>query len=488
MKLFILLLSLILFVAPYCSLQAMELDVHKNEPFNSMQQEETPSQRKIENYLELLPREIYAELEQFIGNPGAFFWLLQDQLYKRAPIIRLQGHNDLVSALALDPENNQLLSGSVDGTKKVWDLTSKIPLETERSSLTIHSLIYAAKSKKIITYDQNGIAIYNRSADTQEHPADLRQANCLILNEPSNELICGLHNGEIKFLDLTTNTITNTLKNYLWSISALALASNKLFVGSSSGLVTLYDLSTREYDVLSQSTGNKITAMAYDSTKNHLYWTAEFTELHNNHIIKVCDLNFFYSRETTITDAQEKDEIISSIPNFPISTLILDSLNNRLISGSPRSIKIWDLATKKCIVTHFINSFVINTLGIGYTYAPKFIPIILDTKNNRLIFGSGNDIEIFNLSDPKDDRLKRSKFRVLLQKAYEYWQQQKIRKDQNFLVKSFITLKDYTLGAKPANQVLDLTQDKPLYQTFIELPATMQETIKNKIVVLLPKS
>ncbi len=72
----------------------------------------------------------------------------------------LEGHSDWVSSMAISPDGKILVSGSLDNTIKIWDLSTNGSLKsTITGSSSIKSVIVSPDGQTLISGDDNAIKI-----------------------------------------------------------------------------------------------------------------------------------------------------------------------------------------------------------------------------------------------------------------------------------------------------------------------------------------
>ena len=78
----------------------------------------------------------------------------------------LKGHSDDVYSVAYSPDGTKIVSGSTDGTIKIWDANTGACLQTlEVHSLFVNSVAYSPDGTKIVS-DSDGENIKIRDANT----------------------------------------------------------------------------------------------------------------------------------------------------------------------------------------------------------------------------------------------------------------------------------------------------------------------------------
>src|SRR5215211_7173942 len=63
------------------------------------------------------------------------------------PLLRLDGHTNVVSRLAATPDGTTLISASYDHTIRFWDIPAKLPEPTETVPLNERTIDYLKKAR-----------------------------------------------------------------------------------------------------------------------------------------------------------------------------------------------------------------------------------------------------------------------------------------------------------------------------------------------------
>ena len=224
MKLFKLLLLFPIFpifLVPTNSLKAMELDPPKGETFNFVQQEEETPSRRIENYLEILPVELYDELLKFKGKPEIGFWLSQ---------------------------HLEQSIGFLNTTDNAADYSNITPTN-------MNTQVLYKKNNQCIYGSWETIFIKNLSCPTDIYKIEAPgMVKSLAIDEEHNRLIIGSEKGSITILDLDSNIFTHSfnIKNEEYSVTFLMLdnLNNKLlassFINPEIKVFSLFDTALRK--------------------------------------------------------------------------------------------------------------------------------------------------------------------------------------------------------------------------------------------------
>ena len=441
MKFYTLFLFLPILIAP-SSLKGMEQDIQK---YN------------CENYLELLPPELYHELLNFKGeaNPEVGFWLSKHKEPKLNSSFDSGMKN--ISCMAFDEAKNRFIIGSENGDLRSWKLNDKRYdyIFLENNTHPVKSLqIYKAKNQLLALLGNIAIGQWdlgtNNKMQNIEPPArgHLVGFSSMLLDEDNHRLFIGQWSGKIIIHDLVTNQTINTFQathSDFVTCLALDIKRKRLITGSS------YDVHPTIWDI-SNNTYTKTPNSPYKETTSSLLIDSE-----NNRLISLLTSGILTITSLDTNRLTHKINMLVKIPTF-----IFEKLYNRLILGlNGGDITLFDLTANA-------PTFSFSYQPAEYRYSQDNVSISsLIQNSNQLIAGVENgQIAIFDLYDPDMkktlDTTLRFKTHHALMKAYEYWTKR---------------------GA--IKNTLDLSCDTLLHSGFFALPKALQQVIHKTITVNL---
>ncbi len=158
----------------------------------------------------------------------------------------LKGHDYAVTTLAVTPDNQTLISGSLDNTIRLWNLESgafiKILAETEGD---VEDIAIASDGRRLV-YGGDGLEVMDMT--TGQSVASLKKLTEDItevaISGDGKRLFAGDMDGNIEVWDWEKRALQVTLDDHLDRINALAISlDDSLMVsGSHDGRVKLWDL------------------------------------------------------------------------------------------------------------------------------------------------------------------------------------------------------------------------------------------------------
>lgn len=117
------------------------------------------------------------------------------------PLVTLTGHTANVTSLAWHAEAKWLVSGSEDGTVKIWDVRTASPQRNYAHFAPVNDLALHSNQGELISCDQNGaIKIWDLAGDCCSHellPEEDVPMQSVSIASDGSALVAGNHNGVV---------------------------------------------------------------------------------------------------------------------------------------------------------------------------------------------------------------------------------------------------------------------------------------------------
>jgi WD40 repeat protein len=244
----------------------------------------------------------------------------------------LIGHEGFVSSVAVSADGTLAISGSSDGTVKVWDLASGVEFRTLRAHTGWVSSVFL---------DDNGLLAVSVSDDQTVNVWDLTSGvkpgalrghggfvTALFRTLEGHLGVAGSSNGTVRIWDLTASHELLTLQNNTGSVTALCVTHDGRFilVGTRTGEIHVWDLNSGRMLRTLKGHDNWVNAVS-SSTDGRLVFSGS-----SDLTVKVWDLE----------DGQNLRSF-SGHTGF-VTSVVATHDNRRVISGSnDGTVKVWDL-------------------------------------------------------------------------------------------------------------------------------------------------
>ncbi|ORY59903.1 WD40-repeat-containing domain protein [Leucosporidium creatinivorum] len=117
------------------------------------------------------------------------------------PLVTLTGHSANVTSLAWHAEGKWLVSGSEDGTVKIWDVRTATPQRNYAHQAPVNDLALHSNQGELISCDQSGaIKIWDLGADCCSHdllPEEDVPMRSVSIASDGSSLVAGNHKGVV---------------------------------------------------------------------------------------------------------------------------------------------------------------------------------------------------------------------------------------------------------------------------------------------------
>jgi WD40 repeat protein len=263
----------------------------------------------------------------------------------------LEGHEGSVNAIAITPDQQRIVSGSADGTLKLWDFRSTTPLLTWRGHQgAVLSVVVTPDGNQVVSGATDGtLKLWNLNSPQDPITLDghQRAVNAIAVIPHSQKVISASDDRTLKVWDWQQQAEVLTLTGHTTAVNAVAVTPDALFALSADDeTLKLWDLTSGL--AISTMTGHEecITAVAITPAGNRAFSGARDAKL------------ALWNIET---DDEERFETLSKIrkqfglpwggryiwdwlTTYKIKALTIPPAGDFLIAGfNDHTIKVWRL-------------------------------------------------------------------------------------------------------------------------------------------------
>jgi WD40 repeat protein/serine/threonine protein kinase len=244
---------------------------------------------------------------------------------------QLVGHEDEVSAVAATPDGRLLVTGSLDGTVKLWDAETGATLRTFRGHVgAVHSVAIAGDARTIVSGGDDGTArVWDGETGAQVmvsggHTLAVRS---VAVSRDGNIIASGSDDGTARVLHRAEDEEFLVVPRFSVGVSSVVLSADgmRLVTASRYGTVDIWDATSA--DLLGELPWDDdgAVAIAVDATGTRVYTGGRDGEL----------------REWT-DDGETSRELLSG-DGRGILSLAVDDTGTRLVSASARGVQLTSL-------------------------------------------------------------------------------------------------------------------------------------------------
>jgi len=174
--------------------------------------------------------------------------LLSTLLYSQVPRLQVPiGHTDVVSAVAFSPDGQTVLTGSWDGTAKLWDLAGR-ELQAFAANGWCSAVAFSPDGKTILTGSFNGTAqlwdLSGRKLQTFSDPVIVNAIYAVAFSPDGQRILTGSEDGTAKLWDISGQQL-RTFNADGSAVLGLAFSPDgqQLLTGTLGGKALLWELS-----------------------------------------------------------------------------------------------------------------------------------------------------------------------------------------------------------------------------------------------------
>src|SRR5207302_5942126 len=168
---------------------------------------------------------------------------------------RMAGHESWVTSLVLLPDGKRLLSGSWDGTVRVWDVeTAKELAVLEAHESKIYAVAVSPDGKRAASAGGNGeVFVWNLEDNSQvarlEGHDEESEVNGIAFTPDGRRVVTAASDGDIRVWEAETGKDLAKIKGPREGILALALSRDgrrAIIAGGAGNACIVYDLETKK--------------------------------------------------------------------------------------------------------------------------------------------------------------------------------------------------------------------------------------------------
>ena len=243
----------------------------------------------------------------------------------------LSGHKDGLESVAYSPDGTRIVSGSDDGTMRIWDAEigkEKVILKGHEKEVL--SVAFSPDGKHIISGSNDGtVRIWN--ADTGEEKVILKGHEKEVLSVAFNpdgiRIASGSNDGTVRIWDAITGEERIILKGHEKEVLSVAYSPNGTHIasGSNDGTVRIWDNITGEE--IANLSGHKDTVLsvAYSPDGTHIVSGS------NDGTVRIWDA--ITGEETAVLSGHEQG----------VTSVAYSSDGTRIVSGGvDETVRVWD--------------------------------------------------------------------------------------------------------------------------------------------------
>jgi WD40 repeat protein len=288
----------------------------------------------------------------------------------------LTGHTQCVRGVALVDNGRQAISGSDDGTVRVWDLatgTCTAVLAGHTSGVSSVAVDAAGRRALSAGYPDNTVQVWDLATGTciAVLAGHTGWVTSVAVDAAGQRAVSGSKDNTVRVWDLSTGTCTAVLEGHTGAVRGVALdaAGQRAVSGSEDNTVRVWDLSAGTCTAVLEGHTNSVTSVAVDAAGRRAVSGSY------DNTVRVWDV------ATGICTAVLQGHTDS------VYSVALDAGGRRAVSGpDERTMRVWDPATGTC-----------TAVLEGHTNA--VFSVAVDAAGRRAVSGSyDNTVRVWDLA------------------------------------------------------------------------------------------
>ena len=265
----------------------------------------------------------------------------------RRKAMPLMGHAGLVHSVAIGPDGKRIVSGSSDGTVKLWDAGTGQVLRTLKGETgAVYSVAISPDGKRIVSGDyKRSVTVWDAGTgkDLRTLKGHTDWVRSVAISSDGKRIVSGSWDRTVKVWDAATGKEMLTLKGHTGNVNCVAISRDGKRIVSGSGGAP--DRSGRqlfgELKVWDANSGNVFRNLKGHSAR---VWSVAISP-DGKRIVSGSD-----DRTVKLWDAGTGQELLTLTGAGRAVTFSPDG--KRIVTGSDdRTVKLWDASTGQVLLT-----------------------------------------------------------------------------------------------------------------------------------------
>ena len=199
--------------------------------------------------LDELPEDAPNSVKNLAKYPGKILASVQASLYEAMQTSResktLQGNESYIISVVFSPDGQMIVSGSEDGTVRLWDLKGNLIREPFQHEEAVYSVTFSPNGQIIVSGSEDGtVRLWDLKGNPISEPFQHEKAVYSVTFSPNGQMIVsGSEDGTVRLWDLKGNPISEPFQHEEAVYSVTFSPDGQIIVsGSEDGTVRLWDL------------------------------------------------------------------------------------------------------------------------------------------------------------------------------------------------------------------------------------------------------
>ena len=294
------------------------------------------------------------------------------------------GHGDMVTAVAWSPDGGHILTGSDDGTARIWDASTwENTLTLDHGVCWFNAVVWSPDGTQILTSDDTYVYVWNTTTWTKTHTlehSDLVQS--VVWSPDGTRILTGAYDNTARIWDAKTGTLLTPTLTHNEAVTSVGWSPDgtRILTGAYDNTARIWDAKTGTLLTPTLTHNEAVTSVGWSPDGTHILtasadYATHFWETNtwknvrtfsrsllaraiawspdSTHILTGSDENTAYIWNTLtwdITHALAQKGSVTTATWSPTGTHILTT--------SEKTAQIWEAASGKLVCTRTYADFI----------------------------------------------------------------------------------------------------------------------------------
>ena len=294
------------------------------------------------------------------------------------------GHGDMVTAVAWSPDGGHILTGSDDGTARVWDTSTwENTLTLEHGVCWFNAVVWSPSGTQILTSSDTYVYVWNTTTWTKTHTlehSDLVQS--VVWSPDGTRILTGAYDNTARIWDAKTGTLLSPTITHNEAVSSVGWSPDgtRILTGAYDNTARIWDAKTGTLLSPTITHNGAVTSVGWSPDGTHILtasadYTTHFWETNtwkNVHTFSrsLSDCAITWSPDSThiLTGSNENTAYIWNTLTWDIThalaqkgsvtTATWSPTGTHILTTSEKTARIWEATTGKLVCARTYADFI----------------------------------------------------------------------------------------------------------------------------------